>query len=86
MSKLIFSTVLNDVLKGISFYVDLSDADREHLYNELLYYFGLVGGLNVCEALEAAWRDPYNQSEMKESILAWLTKKAKKDVKATGVI
>ena len=86
MSKLVFSTILNDVLNGIDFYLDLSDADREHLCNELLHYFGLVGGLNVCEALEAAWRDPYNQSEMKEFILAWLRRKVKKDVKATGVI
>jgi len=86
LSKLIFSTILNDVLNGIDFYVDLRDTDREHLYSERLYYFGLVGGSNVCEALEVAWRDPYNQSELKEFILAWLRKKAKKDVKATGVI
>jgi hypothetical protein len=86
LSKLIFSTILNDVLNAIDFHVDLHDTDREDLYNELLYYFGLVGGSNVCEALEAAWRDPYNQSEIREFILAWLRKKAKKDVKATGVI
>jgi len=86
LSRLIFTTVLNEVLSGISFRVDLGDADREQLYNELLYYFGLAGGLNVCEALEAAWRDPYNQSEIREFILAWLRKKAKKDVRATGVI
>jgi len=86
VSRLIFAAVLNEVLSGINFHVDLAESDREQLYSELLHYFGLAGGLNVCEALETAWRDPYNQSEIKEFILAWLRKKAKKDVKATGVI
>jgi len=86
LSRLVFSTILNEVLSGIGFQVVLGDTDREQLYHELLYYFGLVGGLNMCEAFEAAWRDPYNQSEMREFILAWIRKKAKKDVKATGVI
>lgn len=86
MSKLVFTTILNEVLSDISFQVVLSDKDREQLYQEVLYFFGLVGALNVCEALEAAWRDSYNQSEIREFILAWLRKKAKKDVKATGVV
>jgi len=86
VSKLVFTTILNEVLSDISFQVVLSDKDREQLYQEVLYFFGLVGALNVCEALEAAWRDSYNQSEIREFILAWLRKKAKKDVKATGVV
>ena len=86
MSRLIFATILNEVLSQVGFQVVLGDLDREQLYNELLYYFGLVGGLNVCQALESAWRDSYNQSEIREFILAWLRKKAKKDVRATGVI
>ena len=80
-------TILNDVLSGVKFDVALSDGDRDQLYQELLYYFGLVGGLRVCEALEAAWRDPYNRSEIKEFILAWLRKKARKKQKSiVGVI
>ena len=51
-----------------------------------LYARALVGRLDAYEALEAAWLDPYNQSEIREFILAWLRKKAKKDIKATGVI
>ncbi len=86
LSRLVFATILNEVLGGINFHVDLGDTDKEQLYHELLQYFGLVGGLNVCEALEAVWRDAYNQSEIREFILAWLRKKAKKDVRATGVI
>jgi len=86
LSRLVFATILNEVLNGITFHVDLDDTDREQLYNELLYYFGLVGALNVCDALEAAWRDTYNQSEIREFILAWLRKKARKDVRAVGVI
>ena len=86
MSRLVFMRILSDVLSSIRLDVVLGEDEREQLYQELLYCFGLVGGLNVCEALEAAWRDPYNQSEIREFILAWLRKKAKKDVKATGVI
>jgi len=86
VSKFVFTTILNDVLSDVGFHVSLGDNEREQLYQEVLYYFGLVGALNVCEALEVAWRDPYNQSEIREFILAWLRKKAKKDVKATGVI
>jgi len=41
----------------------------------------------ICEALEAAWRDPYNRSEIEEFILAWLRKKARKKQKSiAGVI
>jgi len=86
LSRLVFATILNEVLSGITFHVDLDDSDREQLYNELLYYFGLVGALNVCDALEAAWRDTYNRSEIREFILAWLRKKAKKDVRAVGIV
>lgn len=86
LSRLVFATILNEVLSDVSFRAIVSDADREQLYSELLYYFGLIGGLDVCEALDAAWRDPYNQSEIREFILAWLRKKAKKTEKAAGVI
>lgn len=87
MSRLVFTTILTEVLKGVRFDVALSDGDREQLYQELLHYFGLIGGLNVCEALEAAWRDPYNRSEIKDFMIAWLRKKAKKREKAaTGVV
>ncbi len=86
MSKLVFTTILNEVLNNISFHIDLDDNDKAQLYQEVLYFFGLVGASNVCEALEVAWRDPYNQSEIKEFILAWLRRKAKKAAKATGVV
>ena len=87
MSRLVFMTILSEVLSGVGFGVGLNDSDKEQLYPELLYYFGLVGGLNICEALEAAWRDPYNRREIEEFILAWLRKKAKKRQKSVvGVI
>jgi len=86
VSKLVFTAILNEVLNDTSFRVDLDDNDKSQLYQEVLHFFGLAGALNVCEALEVAWRDPYNQSEIKEFILAWLRRKAKKATKATGVI
>jgi len=79
--------VLSDVLSSIRLDVVLGEGEREQLYQELLYYFGLVGGLNVCEALEHAWRDSYNRSEIEDFIIAWLRKRAKKKEKAVaGVV
>jgi len=87
LSRLIFARILTDVLTATSSDLVLSEGDREQLYQELLYYFGLVGGLNVCEALEHAWRDPYNRSEIEDFIIAWLRKRAKKKEKApAGVV
>jgi len=87
LSRLIFARILKDVLSARSLDVVLDEGDREQLYRELLYYFGLAGGLNVCEALEHAWQDPYNRSEIEDFIIAWLKKRAKKKEKATaGVI
>jgi len=41
----------------------------------------------VCEALEHAWRDPYNRGEIEDFIIAWLRKKAKKKEKTMpGVV
>ena len=87
LSRLVFARILHDVLSVISLDVVLSESDREQLYQELLYYFGLVGGLNVCEALEHAWRYAYNRSEIEDFIIAWLKKKAKRKEKSVaGVI
>lgn len=87
LSRLVFMRILNHVLSDMRLDVVLGKGDSEQLYHELLYYFGLVGGLNVCEALEHAWRDPYNQSEIEDFIMAWLRKRAKKKEKAiVGVV
>jgi len=87
LSRIVFVRILNDVLSSTGLDVVLSENDREQLYQELLYYFGLVGGLNVCEALEHAWRDPYNRSEIEDFIIAWLRKRAKKKEKTVaGVV
>ena len=59
----------------------------EQLYNELIAYFGLVGALNECQALEIAWKDPYNKREIEEFIKAWLRRKQrKKEEIVTGVV
>lgn len=86
MSKLVFETILNEVLSSIDFPVAPVDFDKEQLYQEILHYFGLIGALNTCQALETAWCDPYNHSEMRDFILAWLRKKARKTEKTPGVI
>jgi len=79
--------ILSHVLSSIRPDVVLGEGEKEQLYQELLYYFGLVGGLNVCEALEHAWRDSYNRSEIEDFIIAWLRKRAKKKEKAVaGVV
>jgi len=87
LSRLVFERILNDVLSAASLDWVLWEGDREHLYQELLSYFGLVGGMNVCEALEHAWQDPYNRSAIEDFIIAWLRKRAKKKEKAVvGVV
>jgi len=87
LSRLVFMRILNEALARTGLEMSLGDGDREQLYQEVLHYFGLVGGLNVCEALEAAWQDPYNRSEIEEFIGAWLRRKAKKRIEAAaGVV
>ena len=65
----------------------LSQHETEQLYKELIAYFGLIGASNQCEALDAAWSDPYNRNKIEEFIKAWLRRKQKKRKEAiTGVV
>lgn len=72
MSRVVLSAILSQI--GVL----LSETDKEQLYHELLAYFGLVGALNECQALENAWQDPYNRREIEEFIRAWLRRKQKR--------
>ena len=72
MSRAVLDAILN------AMQVLLSDVEREQLYHELLAYFGLVGALNECQALESAWQDPYNRREIEDFIRAWLRRKQKR--------
>ncbi|MEM2092505.1 MAG: hypothetical protein QW600_01225 [Candidatus Bathyarchaeia archaeon] len=85
MSKLIFMLILNDVLSRNMIKVNLSENEKDRLYMELLNYFGLAGGLNVCEALENAWQDPYNRSRIEDFIIAWLKRRVRKSI-ISGVV
>ncbi|MEM3816054.1 MAG: hypothetical protein QW341_04330 [Candidatus Bathyarchaeia archaeon] len=80
MSKAILSAILNEMQ------IWLSEIEREQLYHELLAYFGLVGALNECQALENAWKDPYNRHEIEEFIKAWLKRRRKKLEKIEEVV
>lgn len=88
MSKLIFMLILNEVLSRNRIKLSLSDREKDQLYMEVLNYFGLAGGLNVCEALERAWQDPYNKSEIEDFIIAWLRRRIKRvaSESQTGII
>ena len=68
--------VLNEILNAMQ--VMLSEIEREQLYHELLAYFGLVGALNECQALEVAWQDPYNKREIEYFIRVWLSKRRRR--------
>jgi len=72
MSRAVLSAILAEI--GIM----LNETEKEQLYHELLYYFGLVGALNECQALENAWQDPYNKREIEEFIKAWLRRKQRR--------
>jgi hypothetical protein len=67
-------------------HVGLSQPEVDELYQELLFYFGLIGASNQCEALDAAWSDPYNRHEIEEFIKAWLRRKRKKKQTITGLV
>jgi hypothetical protein len=76
--------VLNAILSEMQ--VWLNEIEREQLYHELLAYFGLIGALNECQALENAWKDPYNRREIEEFIKSWLKRRQKKVEKIEGVV
>lgn len=78
MSKLIFTLILNEVLSRNRIKFSLSEREKDQLYMEILNHFGLAGGLNVCEALERAWQDPYNRGEIEDFIIAWLRRRIKR--------
>ena len=77
--------VLMGILSGMR--VWLGELEMGQLYNELVAYFGLIGALDECQALENAWKDPYNRREIEEFIKAWLRRKQrKKEEIVTGVV
>lgn len=78
LSRLVFNQILNEVLTRLALQLSLTDLEKESLYMELLHFFGLIGAVNECEALEVAWKDPYNRREIEEFIKAWLRRKMKK--------
>lgn len=81
MSRAVLMGILSEMR------VWLSELEMEQLYNELIAYFGLIGALDECQALESAWKDPYNRREIDEFIKAWLRRKQrKKEEIVTGVV
>ena len=49
MSRAVFMAILSEM------HIWLSEIEAEQLHQELLYYFGLIGALDECQALENAW-------------------------------
>ena len=81
MSKQVFAAILAEME------ILLNQNEKDQLYRELLAYFGLIGALNECQALENAWKDPYNKHEIEEFIKAWLKRKQRKKTEAVvGVV
>jgi len=81
MSRAVFEAILSQMQ------VWLNQTEKETLYQELLAYFGLIGATNECQALENAWKDPYNHHEIEEIIKAWLRRKRrKKEETIAGVV
>jgi len=81
MSRAALTGILSEM------HVWLSELETEELYRELLAYFGLIGALNECQALENAWKDPYNRREIEEFIKAWFRRKWRKREEAVaGVV
>lgn len=82
MSRAVLEAILN------AMQVWLNEHEKEQLYRELLAYFGLIGALNECQALEYAWQDPYNRQEIEQFIKTWLTwrRKHRKEEAIIGVV
>ena len=81
MSKAVLNAILNEMQ------IWLNEIEREQLYHELTAYFGLIGATNECTALEAAWKDPYNKSEIEDFIKGWLRKKRRRrEETITGIV
>jgi len=59
MSRAVLNAILNEMQ------VWLNENEREQLYHELTAHFGLIGATAECQALEAAWKDPYNRREIR---------------------
>jgi len=72
MSKAVLMSILYEMQ------VWLNEDEIERLYQELIAYFGLIGAIDECQALENAWKDPYNKLEIEEFIKAWLKRKQRK--------
>jgi len=81
MSRMVLTAILSEMQ------VWLNETEKEQLHQELLYYFGLIGAAEECQALENAWKDPYNKKEIEEFINAWLKRKhRKKEETIPGVV
>jgi len=55
MSRAVLTAILSEMQ------VWLNETEKEQLHQELLYYFGLIGATDECQALESAWKNPYNK-------------------------
>ncbi|MEM1566775.1 MAG: hypothetical protein QW510_06840 [Candidatus Bathyarchaeia archaeon] len=82
MSRAVLDAILN------AMHVWLNGHEKEQLYHELIAYFGLIGAINECQALEYAWQDPYNRQEIEQFIKAWLQwrRKHRKEEAIIGVV
>lgn len=82
MSKVVLDAILNAMR------VWLNETEKEQLYHELLAYFGLIGALNECQALENAWKDPCNHQKIEQIIKTWLMRKRRrrKEEIAIGIV
>ncbi|MBS7646329.1 MAG: hypothetical protein QXL91_01795 [Candidatus Bathyarchaeia archaeon] len=81
MSRIVLDAILS------AMQVWLNEHEKEQLYHELIAYFGLIGALNECQALEHAWQDPYNRHEIEQFIKTWLIWRRKRRKEAIiGVV
>ena len=78
MSRLIFNQILNEVLSSLRLQVSLTELEKESLYTEAVFYFGVIGATNECEVLEKAWKDQHHKRAIEEFIEAWLKRKTRR--------
>jgi hypothetical protein len=70
--------IIEDILWNMGLDGEFEPDEKNELLKEISNNFGLIGGLNNCDALERYYQD--NRSKIEKFIFDWFSKKKKRKV------